>query len=139
MKKNKRFSGILVKCNDKVLLCKRSSDNTLPGQWSIPGGGIEDGETPEEAARREFYEETNIKVEGQLSLVGFVDRYNKDGTFLKGFMYVYGVEVDEEIFPDLEGAEDGGEHSECGYFGVNELPITNKSDEFYKIVVKSLQ
>ena len=77
MKKNKRFSGILVKCNDKVLLCKRSSDNTMPNQWSIPGGGIEDGETPEEAARREFFEETNIKINDKLNLVGFVDRFNK--------------------------------------------------------------
>ena len=139
MKKNKRFSGILVKCNDKVLLCKRSGDNTMPNQWSIPGGGIEDGETPEEAARREFFEETNIKIDDKLNLVGFVDRFNKDGTFLKGFMYVYGLEVEDEIYTDLDNAKDGGEHSECGYFGVDELPITNKSDEFYKIVVKNLQ
>ena len=102
MKKNKRFSGILVKCNDKVLLCKRSNDNTLPGVWSIPGGGIEDGESPEDAARREFYEETNLEVNGNLDLVGFIDRYNKDGTYLKGFMYVYSLEVDEEIYPDLQ-------------------------------------
>ena len=54
-------------------------------------------------------------------------------------MYVYGLEVEDEIYPDLDNAKDGGEHSECGYFGVDELPITNKSDEFYKIVVKNLQ
>ena len=139
MKKNKRFSGILVKCNDKVLLCKRSSDNTMPNQWSIPGGGIEDGETPEEAARREFFEETNIKINDKLNLVGFVDRFNKDGTFLKGFRYVYGLEVEDKIYPDLDNAKDGGEHSECGYYSIDELPITNKTDEFYKIIVKNLQ
>jgi ADP-ribose pyrophosphatase YjhB (NUDIX family) len=139
MKKNKRFSGILVKCNDKVLLCKRSNDNTLPGVWSIPGGGIEDGESPEDAARREFYEETNIKVDGNLDLVGFIDRYNKDGTYLKGFMYVYSLEVDEEIYPDLENAKDGGEHTECGYFGINNLPLDKKNDEFYNIIVKNLK
>jgi 8-oxo-dGTP pyrophosphatase MutT (NUDIX family) len=111
----------------------------MPNQWSIPGGGIEDGETPEEAARREFFEETNIKIDDKLNLVGFVDRFNKDGTFLKGFMYVYGLEVEDEIYPDLDNAKDGGEHSECGYFELDELPITNKSDEFYKIVVKNLQ
>jgi 8-oxo-dGTP diphosphatase len=139
MKKNKRFSGILVKCNDKVLLCKRSDDNTLPGVWSIPGGGIEDGESPEQAARREFYEETNHKVSGDLNLIGFIDRFNKDGSFLKGFMYVYSLEVNEEIYPDLEGAKDGGEHTECGYFGVDDLPIKEKNGEFYKIVLNNLK
>lgn len=103
------------------------------------GGGIEEGENPEEAARREFYEETNLKVNGNLDLVGFIDRFNKDGTYLKGFMYVYSLEVDEEINPDLENAKDGGEHTECGYFSVDNLPLDKKNDEFYKIIVKNLK
>lgn len=32
--------------------------------WEIPGGAIDAGETPEAAARREFYEETGWKVRG---------------------------------------------------------------------------
>jgi len=46
--------------NDKkeVLLIKRRD---IP-IWIIPGGGIEDGETPEEAMIREFQEETGFRI-----------------------------------------------------------------------------
>lgn len=143
MNKNKkldRFSGILFKYNDKVLLCKRSPNQSLPGKWSIPGGGVENGESPREAAVREFFEETNIIIEDpdELKLIGVINRYTKDGKHLKGVMYVYFIEVDEEIYPDLENAEDGYEHSECGYFGMIDLPFDDYKDQLFKIILKIL-
>lgn len=39
-----------------------------PGQWSLPGGHVEDGEDHERAARRELAEETGLSVEGELRL-----------------------------------------------------------------------
>ena len=48
------------------------------GYWSLPGGGIEKGETCEEAAAREIHEETNMKVLHQ-EFIGFQDIYNPDG------------------------------------------------------------
>jgi 8-oxo-dGTP pyrophosphatase MutT (NUDIX family) len=35
-----------------------------PNQWALPGGKIEDDESPEEAARREVLEETGLTVDG---------------------------------------------------------------------------
>ena len=58
----KRYSGVLVKHKDKVLLCKRSKKESLPGQWSIPSGKIEKKEIPLDAAYREFKEETDITL-----------------------------------------------------------------------------
>lgn len=60
-----RAAGILyVAPNGHVLLVRRTD-----GQgWAFPGGGIEDGESAEEAARREFFEETGQKCEGSLAL-----------------------------------------------------------------------
>jgi 8-oxo-dGTP pyrophosphatase MutT (NUDIX family) len=45
------------------VLLLRDPDPEWGGYWYLPGGGIEEGETPEEAARREVYEETGLKVE----------------------------------------------------------------------------
>ncbi|MEW6731788.1 MAG: NUDIX domain-containing protein [Acidobacteriota bacterium] len=37
--------------------------------WSIPKGEYEDGEDPLSVAKREFYEETGVQIEGELLLL----------------------------------------------------------------------
>jgi ADP-ribose pyrophosphatase YjhB (NUDIX family) len=120
--KKKRYSGVIVKCNDKVLLCKRNNDGSLPGEWSIPGGKIEIDETPIDGAVREFYEETNLEIVAPITLCGMLKRYTRDGKNVKGLMYTFLMETDSEMIPDLEKAFDGSEHTECGYFTYDELP-----------------
>ncbi|MHB0884465.1 MAG: NUDIX domain-containing protein [Bacillota bacterium] len=44
-----------------VLLIKRRRAPDL-GRWNAPGGGVENGETPEEACRREVLEETGLSL-----------------------------------------------------------------------------
>jgi 8-oxo-dGTP diphosphatase len=46
----------------KVLLIRRAQE-PLKGEWSLPGGAVELGETLEEAARREALEETGLAIE----------------------------------------------------------------------------
>ena len=137
MKTVKRYSGVLVKSGDKCLLCKRNSKGSLPGQWSIPAGHIEKNEPPLIAAKREFYEETNKKVNGELRLVGFLNRKNREGKKNKGLLYLFLLDSEDKITPDLINAKDGEEHTECEYFGKESLPL-NKTDQLYKIIQKIL-
>lgn len=55
-----RNVSVIILYDDKkrILLQHRSDDATyLPGYWAFFGGGIEPGETPEQAVRREAIEE----------------------------------------------------------------------------------
>jgi len=135
--KKKRYSGIIVKSNNKVLLCKRNNQGSLPGEWSIPGGKLEIDETPIDGAIREFYEETNFEITKPITLCGMLKRYTRGGESVKGLMYTFLMETDSEIIPDLENAMDGSEHTECGYFTYDELPspIGDQLKKLIKIIL----
>ena len=78
MKKFRKSAGVILKHGDEVLLCKRGSKETLPNIWSIPGGGIENGESPGQAAIREFHEETDIEIKQIAVQDGGAEPYPED-------------------------------------------------------------
>lgn len=126
-------SGVIIKSNNKVLMCKRSKGESLAGRWSIPSGHANPMESPLNAAKREFFEETNIRLKGTLKLIDMIKPKNG------GIMYIYFKSSVNEIIPDLVNAKDGREHSECGYFTYDNLPFDkNDDDELYKIIRKVL-
>lgn len=53
------------------------------GAWAIPKGVVEDGETPEQAARREFQEELGFPAEGELVPLGRIRQ--KSGKYVEAF------------------------------------------------------
>lgn len=66
----RRLACVLLVDRDGRILMQLRDDRAWvsPNQWTMPGGGIEEGEDPETAARRELLEETGLSVDGPLEL-----------------------------------------------------------------------
>lgn len=64
-------AGVVCFRGDQVLLVRRANP-PLQGQWSLPGGRLEQGETAQAAALRELREETGVEAR-LLGLIEIVD------------------------------------------------------------------
>ncbi len=51
---------IIPNAEGRVLILKRQNSEYAPGQWCLPGGKIDYGETVEETVSRELFEETAL-------------------------------------------------------------------------------
>ncbi|KRY00395.1 7,8-dihydro-8-oxoguanine triphosphatase, partial [Trichinella pseudospiralis] len=58
----KKYSLVMVRCGEKILLGLKKKGFGC-GKWNGFGGKMEQGETIEETAKRELYEETNLTCE----------------------------------------------------------------------------
>ena len=105
-------AGALVEWDGKVVLVRRGVLPAL-GSWCLPSGFVEYDEGPEQAAVREFLEETGLEVQ----LTGLLDvrQYTNDARG-PGVVILYrGQVVGGEPRP-------GDDASEVGFFGPDELP-----------------
>ena len=75
--------GAVVLDGDRILLVRRGRA-PLKGEWSIPGGALELGETLEAGVQREVAEETGVRVK-VLGIVEVLDRIvpEEDGTSIE--------------------------------------------------------
>jgi 8-oxo-dGTP diphosphatase len=78
--------GAIIIEGNRVALVKRGHP-PLAGEWSIPGGVLEVGETLRDAAVREALEETGLRVETS-DLLGVFDRVLRDDAGRTQYHYV---------------------------------------------------
>ena len=84
--------------NDKLLVIKR--DNQGKKYYALPGGGIEPGETPEQAVRREITEETSLATEFVRQI--YQHNYSDGSTqYFYLFKYVSGQPRLSESAPEI--------------------------------------
>lgn len=56
-------AGVLVRGGRVLLGLRRADRASYPGVWDLPGGHVEPGESPRDAARRELREELGVDAE----------------------------------------------------------------------------
>jgi 8-oxo-dGTP pyrophosphatase MutT (NUDIX family) len=78
-----RVAGVILHQEGRVLLQHRDDNPSIrwPGAWAIFGGHVEEGETPEEGARREIQEELGLRLEGPLTLVYHAEHPDRERFF----------------------------------------------------------
>lgn len=93
-------AGILLSAKDtnRWLMLQRAlaDGDKNGGLWEFPGGGIDENEDPETAARREFAEEVGVPLPEDAVLSGYVDKKNYR-------LYVFTIA--EESGVDIDGRE----------------------------------
>ena len=106
--------GIVLLKRDAVLLVRRARAPSL-GQWALPGGAQDVGETAEAAARRELLEEAGLEA-GPMRLAAHVDSIHRDENGRVQFHYtildfvadwvggdpVAGSDVSDAVFARLD-------------------------------------
>ena len=126
--------GVVIWRDDKFLLIQRGSPPRL-GQWSIPGGRQELGETLVEAALREAKEETDLSIK-ITHFLGVVDLIQKD----KNGQIEYHATLIDYSAEWISGyATAGSDVMDCSWHGLDDLKVMNLWDETTRVIKKSAE
>ncbi len=85
-------SCVILNEQDEILMIKSKRYTTNRLEWEIPAGGIEENETPQEAARRECMEETGCTLKD----LTFLSEQNPSNGMSDLKIYMFGARVDTE-------------------------------------------
>jgi 8-oxo-dGTP diphosphatase len=121
--------GAIIVEDGRVLLIKRAKAPLL-GEWSIPGGMLELGETLRQGAEREALEETGLVVRAT-DLLGVFDRIVPDETKRTLYHYVLIDFLCQKVSGDVLAAADA---SDARWFNRADLSSLSLPSETLKVL-----
>jgi len=125
--------GVIVH-DGRVVLVKRRFE-PLAGQWSIPGGAVEAGETLEACVAREMIEETGFEVEVG-PVVEVLDRITHDD---QGRVLYHFVLIDYLCRPISGALRAGSDVAEAVLAEPSELPQYALTDKATAVIERALE
>ena len=106
-------TGVIVDSDERLLLVRRNREPGMNG-WALPGGFVETGESPVEAAVRELNEETGLEV-GDPTLIDII---HQESEFYKTSLLIIGYH-----FGRFDGTPvPGDDAGEVRFFDRDEIP-----------------
>lgn len=118
--------------NAEVLLIKRGHEPFM-GQWALPGGHLEEGESLSQAAARELLEETGIVAKDLHQMVAFGD----PGRDPRGFYVSVGFwgTIDPDVCQLVKAGDDA---AEARWFPVSEAQRMKLAFDHNRILVTAM-
>lgn len=133
--------GFIFSKDSKFLLGKNRKGGVYEGSFVVPGGGVDDGETKEEALQREMLEETGINTYDATVTPLFESSGEHEKTlrdtgervFVKMDFYNYRIDLNQDADDVVLMTED--DWYEPQWFGVAELNDVNMSEPTRKTLI----
>jgi ADP-ribose pyrophosphatase YjhB (NUDIX family) len=126
--------GAVIVDNGLVLLVKRKYE-PLAGQWSIPGGAVEVGETLEASIAREMREETGLDIEVG-PVIEVFDRITRDD---EGRVRYHFVLVDYLCWPIGGTLEAGSDVADAAFVAPADLGAYSLTAKATAVIGRALE
>ena len=91
-------AAVIVKEEDRIVICQRNEDDAFGLLWEFPGGTVEKGESSEEAIIREMREELGVEI-GELF---FLSTFEDETENLKITVSLFRAVIKEGVLQALD-------------------------------------